>query len=300
MKQSTIVKKSLIGAALLAGMGFSATAQDKGEAVEVHKVNDSMVVLYGAGGNTGVHFGADGVYLIDDDYGKMSKAILAKVKEITGRKPTYVINTHYHDDHTGGNQAMGKTGAIIIAHDNVRQRLTKESFIKAFNMRTPATPKVGLPQITFNEELSIHLNGEEARLMHVKNAHTDGDSMIYFKKSNVIHMGDTMFNGRYPFIDVGGGGGITGVIFAVNKALALANDKTVIIPGHGKVTDLAGLQAYHKNMVVARATIDQLKRAGKTLEEVKAMMPLKKIDATLPTGGENWHKMFLEFVYNSL
>lgn len=268
--------------------------------IKAEKLRDNLYVLFGAGGNIGLQFGEDGAYLIDDQYAPLSDKILAKVKELSGQTPRYVINTHYHGDHTGGNENMGKAGAIMIAHDNVRLRLTKDAFIKAFNFKMFATKKPGLPQITFSQSLSLHLNGEETRLIHVTNAHTDGDSLVHFTASNVIHMGDTMFLGRYPFIDVDAGGSIDGVIKAVKTAIDLSDTGTKIIPGHGPVTDLAGLKAYHTLLTETRAIVFALKQEGKSLADIQALMPLKKFDQTVPGGGANWHKQYLAFLYRSL
>ncbi|WND03607.1 MBL fold metallo-hydrolase [Temperatibacter marinus] len=294
-------KTFLFSAGLLsASLALPATAQQNEVTIKAQKLTDSVYVLFGQGGNIGLQFGKDGAYLIDDQFSNLSEKILAKVKEISGMTPKYVINTHYHFDHTGGNENMGKAGAIMVSHDNVRLRISKETFVKTFNARNPPTKKVGLPQVTFNEELSIHLNGEEARLYHIPNAHTDGDSIAHFKSSNVIHMGDTFFNGMYPFIDVSGGGSIHGVIKAMEKAHSLSNEATQIIPGHGQVTDKAGVKAYKEMLEVARDRIAKLKEAGKTLKEVQDANPMRDFDERYKGGGAGWNLLFMEFVYSSL
>lgn len=304
MPTQTKKTKGALVATLLTAMGLTATmpAQAQMENVEIkaQKLTDSMYVLFGRGGNIGMQMGPDGVYLIDDQFAPLSGKILAKVKELSGKTPKYVINTHYHGDHSGGNENMGKAGAIMVSHDNVRQRISKETFVKAFNMRRPAVAAIGLPQVTFNEELSIHLNGEEARLYHIPNAHTDGDSLVHFKKSNVIHMGDTMFLGMYPFIDVDGGGSIHGVIKAAKKALSLSNDKTQFIPGHGPVTNKAGVKTYLEMLMAARDRVGKLKKDGKSLEDVQKALPLADYDAKIGGTDNGWNLKFLEFVYRSV
>jgi len=295
------MKKLIIGAALGALTTSAGIAQDW-DKVEVtsEPVAGSVHVLYGAGGNIGVSVGDDGVYIIDDQYAPLTDKIRAAISALSDKPIRFAINTHYHGDHTGGNENLGATGTVIMAHDNVRVRLTAGSFIKAFNMKTEPKTGAALPVVTFNDEISLHLNGEEARVIHVANAHTDGDSIVHFRGSNVIHMGDTFFDNRFPFIDVSGGGSIGGVIKTAKTALAIADDATKIIPGHGKVTDKAGLEAYLAMLNEVRTIIGGLKAEGKTLEEIQAMAPLSGFDAKWQTNNENWPSMFIEFVYTSL
>ncbi len=293
-------KTALIAALMTAPLNVSASAEMDDVEIKTQKLTDQIYVLFGAGGNIGVSAGEDGVFLIDDQYAPLSDKILAAVKAISDKPVKYVINTHYHGDHTGGNENMGRAGAVMVAHDNVRLRLSKPSFIKVFNMRSDAYVGSALPVVTFNDEMSLHLNGEEARLYHIANAHTDGDSIVHFKGSNVIHMGDTMFHGRYPFIDVDAGGSVHGDIKAAALALSKSDDQTKIIPGHGPMTDKAGLIAYKVMLEAARDRVKALKDAGKSLEEVQAAKPMADYDKTITGGGEKWQATFLGFVYNSL
>ena len=218
----------------------------------------------------------------------------ASIATISAAPIRYVINTHFHFDHTGGNEKMGASGSVIVAHDNVRQRLSEGAFIKAFNHKMEPVSGPVLPVVTFNDRMSLHLNGEDARIIHVPHAHTDGDSIVHFRGSNVIHMGDTFFNDRFPFIDVPNGGSIA------EMSLAAADDATVIIPGHGEVTDKVGLEAYHAMLVEAQDRIKKLKDAGKTLEEIQAARPLEDMDAKWQTKNPDWADMFVGFVFDSL
>ncbi|TNE61488.1 MAG: MBL fold metallo-hydrolase [Alphaproteobacteria bacterium] len=286
-------------AGLLASGAAMAQDWDKVE-VKTEPVAGSVSVLFGAGGNIGISAGADGVFLVDDQYAPLTERIISAIQGVSTEPIRYVISTHFHEDHTGGNENMGNAGAVLVAHDNVRLRLSKGSFVKAFNMRTPPKAGKALPVITFNDQISFFLNGEEVRAIHIDNAHTDGDAIIWFKGSNVIHMGDTFFNGRLPFVDVPNGGDIDGVISAAEMVLASADDKTRIIPGHGPVTDRAGLERYHDMLVDVRDRIADLKAAGKTLDETVAENPLEGVDAFWMSAGADWNSKFIGFVYDSL
>lgn len=299
------IQKWTKGAAAIAGMmaiGVSASAQQNFDNVEIktQKLNDTVYVLFGAGGNIGVSAGEDGVFIIDDQYAPLTDKIKAAVAALSDQPIRFAINTHFHGDHTGGNENLGKSGTVIIAHDNVRVRMSEGSFIKAFNMKTPPQTGPALPVVTFNDQASLHLNGENARMHHVNNAHTDGDTIVHFEGSNIIHMGDTFFNGLFPFIDVGSGGSVDGVIGAAETALTIADDATQIIPGHGPVTDRVGLENYLAMLKDSRARIADLKSKGTSLEDVQAAKPLADYAATITGGGENWDDAFVGFVYNSI
>ncbi|MEQ1888256.1 MAG: MBL fold metallo-hydrolase, partial [Alphaproteobacteria bacterium] len=196
------------------------------------KLNDTLYMLRGAGGNIGVSAGDDGVYLIDDEWAPLSQKVQAAVKAISDKPVRYVVNTHWHSDHTGGNENFGKAGATVIAHDAVRARMSKEQNIALFKMTVPAAPPAALPVITFSDKASLHLNGETVNIQHVAPAHTDGDAVIHWPASNIIHTGDTFVNGMFPFVDVSSGGTLNGLIKASESVLALADDNTRLIPGH--------------------------------------------------------------------
>ncbi len=248
------------------------------------KITDDIYMINVKGGNVGLFVGEDGAFLIDNEYVDVVPAVLDAVKAITEDKVRFAINTHWHGDHTGGNETLGKEGSLIIAHDNVRSRLAVDNYIEAFNMHSKAAPKVALPLITFNDQTSFHINGDTVRVTHVKNAHTDGDSFVHIEEANVIHTGDVFFNGFYPFIDASTGGSVDGVIDACALILGLADDKTVIIPGHGPVSNKAELQAYHDMLVGVRDTIKPMIDAGKTFEEIKAANPLEPFNAEWADG----------------
>ncbi|MGH8015364.1 MAG: MBL fold metallo-hydrolase, partial [Candidatus Zixiibacteriota bacterium] len=247
------------------------------------KVTDNIYMLEGQGGNIGLSFGKQGIFIIDDQFAPLHEKIVAKVIEITaGHVPEnsnmFVINTHFHGDHTGGNELMGKTGAIIIAHENVRKRLSTEQINKFFNRTTPPSPEGALPIITFTNDLTFHLNGDSVNVHHVAPAHTDGDAIIHFTKANVIHSGDILFTTSYPVIDLDGGGSVAGMILAVEEIMNLCNEATQIIPGHGKISDKAGLARYHEMLETTFKRVSNMVEEGKTLEQIFAAKPTAEFD----------------------
>lgn len=250
------------------------------EQAAVHKIRDGLHVIMGLGGNIAVSSGDDGVLIVDDDMPPMATKIAAAVATITDRPVDMVFNTHWHFDHTGGNEFFGKQGALIVAHDNVRARMSVDQMSRLTNTLTKAAPKVALPVVTFDNQISFHVNGLTVRAQHVKQpAHTDGDAIIYFEEANVIHMGDTFFNGLYPVIDISAGGTAEGMIAAMDTVLATARADTVIIPGHGPVSDVEGLKAFRSMLDTVNQRIHTLVRAGKSADEVVALKPTAEFDA---------------------
>lgn len=272
----------VFSALALALLPTVALAQAQPEpAVTAEAVAPGVWVLYGNGGNIGVSAGADGVFLIDDQYAQMTSAVERALTGIAASPPRFVINTHWHGDHTGGNENLAAKGTVIVAHDNVRVRMSSEQFSEFFGRTTPASPAGALPAITFSADLSLHVNGDELRTVHVEHAHTDGDVFIHFRKANVIHTGDLMFHEMYPFVDLDSGGSVDGVIAAVERMIALADDRTRVIPGHGKATDREGLRAYRTMLVTTRDRMRERVKAGKTVDQVLAEKPFADYDGRL-------------------
>jgi cyclase len=240
--------------------------------IKAEQLAPGVAVLFGAGGNIGVSYGEDGTVLIDDQFAPLTPKIEEAIKALGASPVKFLINTHWHGDHSGGNENFGKAGALIMAHDNVRVRMSTDQKTRFGDVK--ASPKVALPVITYAEGLKIHLNGEEVRTIAVAPAHTDGDSIIHWTKSNVIHMGDLfMLQISFPFVDVGSGGKARGFVAAADKALAIANDQTKIIPGHGVMATKADLQN-HRNMIAGTiAKVEAGIKAKKTLAQIKAMRP---------------------------
>jgi glyoxylase-like metal-dependent hydrolase (beta-lactamase superfamily II) len=284
------MKNWLCCVAVLAVLAGAAVRADDGQdefrdvKVEAIPVVAGIWMLTGRGGNIGVSAGADGVFLIDDQFAPLTERIKAAVATLSDRPVRFVLNTHWHFDHTGGNENLGREGVVIVAHDNVHERMSKENFMAAFDRVIPASPAAALPVISFNDAVTFHLNGHDIHAVHVERAHTDGDSIVHFRAANVIHAGDVYFNGMYPFIDAGSGGTLDGVIAAVDVMLKLADGNTKIIPGHGPLSDRAGLEAYRSFLVDVRERVGRLLEQGLALEEIQAAKPLADYDATLGNG----------------
>ena len=294
------MNKKNVAALLLGTLPVIAVAQDPAPVeIKTIAVAGSVTMLQGAGGNLAVTTGADGKLMIDDQYAVMTDNIRKALAALGPQPLRFIVNTHWHGDHTGGNENFGKTGAVIVAQDNVRKRMSTDQFIKAFDSKVPASPAIALPVVTFADSVSFHLNGDDINVFHVAPAHTDGDSVVVFKNANVIHAGDVFFNGLYPFIDVSSGGSINGVIAAAERILNLSNAQTKIIPGHGPLSDAKGLAAYRDMLVTVRDRVTAAIKDGKTLEEVQALKPTADLDAV-------WGKGFLKpdqfvmLVYSSL
>ena len=247
----------------------SALAQRDFSKVEVKaaKVAGSVYMLTGAGGNIGASVGEDGIVVVDDQYAPLAPKIEAALKAITDKPVRFVLNTHYHGDHTGGNEHFGKI-APLVAHENVRKRLASGTTARGHS--TPPAPAGALPIVTFNDTLTIHLNGEDVRAIHMPRGHTDGDSVIWFTKSNVVHMGDEFFNGMLPYIDLENGGSVRGLIANIEKVLATVPDDAKIIPGHGALSDKAGLRKKLDMLKATMAVVQQGIAAGKTVDQLKA------------------------------
>lgn len=277
-----MTRRLTAAAALVATMIAPAQAQlqKPDTTIRTEEVAKGVYVLYGNGGNIGASVGADGVFIIDDQYAPLTPGINAALAKLSPEPVRFVLNTHWHGDHTGGNENYAKAGAVIIAQDNVRARMSVPQAMEFIKRAEPAAPLAALPLVTFNDTVTLHFNGDDVRAVHVARAHTDGDAVIHFRVANVIHAGDTYFNELYPFIDVDSGGSIEGSLAATDTMLDLADENTRIIPGHGKVSGRAGLEAFRKMLVETSGRVRALKDAGKTVEEIVAAAPNADYDKT--------------------
>jgi cyclase len=287
----------MIGAAVLAIAPATAQAQDFSKVeIKVEQLAPGVAVLFGAGGNIGLSYGEDGNVVIDDQFAPLTDRILAAIHTLDPDPVKFVINTHWHGDHTGGNAHLGQAGAVIIAQDNVRARLATEQLLKG--EKIPPSPKAALPVITYSNGVTVHLNGDDLRVIHVANAHTDGDSLIRWTKADVLHMGDTFWHGdTFPFIDLESGGSIDGMIAAAGKGIELADADTKIIPGHGTVGTRADLMAFRAMLKDIRDKVAAGIKADRTLDQIKASKPTAKYG--MPSGFIKPDN-FVETVYKSL
>ncbi|HEX5764617.1 MAG TPA: MBL fold metallo-hydrolase [Woeseiaceae bacterium] len=251
-------------------------AQDSQVTFKSTDLGSGLYMLEGqggfAGGNLGLSTGEDGVVLIDDGLGELASMTLSAVEDIASRPIDFVINTHVHGDHTGGNVALHESGATVIGHENVRRRMVEDDSVSA-DGSAPAA-KEAMPEITFSRSMTFHLNGHEAFVFHVASAHTDGDSVIFFRGANVIHAGDIFFNAIFPFIDLASGGSVAGYIEAMDDILSLAGPDTRIIPGHGALANKAELQAARDMLAGARSKVKALLDDGKSEQDILDENPL--------------------------
>ena len=284
----TSARLALAAAALLT-LGPPAAAQQDFDAVEIETsdLGGGIHMLVGEGGNIGVSAGQDGVFVVDDQFAPLTEKILAAIGELSDEPPTYVVNTHWHFDHTGGNENMGEAGAVIVAHENVRTRMSTDQFIEAFQREVPASPEIALPVVTFSNDVTFHYNGTEIRVMHRPAAHTDGDAVVMFVEPNVVHTGDLFFNRLFPFIDGSSGGSIEGMIAATESLLGMVDEETRIIPGHGPLATRGDLEAYRDMLVEVRDAVQSEIDAGKDREAVLAAAPLAGLE-------ERWGRGFLD------
>jgi cyclase len=294
------VKKCLITALfLICGLAIVTKAQQDFSKVEIKatKVAGNVYMLQGAGGNIGVSVGADGILIVDDQFAPLADKIKAALKTLGDGKLKFILNTHWHGDHTGGNVVFGPD-APIIAQTNVRKRLATEQKSEFFKNTTPASPKEALPVITFDESLSVHFNGEEIRVIHYPQGHTDGDSVIFFTGSNVVHMGDDFFAGGFPFVDLDSGGSVEGLIKNVAEIIPKLPPGVKLIPGHGPLSTVEDLKAFHRMLLETTDIVRKNMAAKKTLDQIKK--------EGLPEEWKPWGTgfiktdMWIEIIYRSL
>ena len=294
MKRAICVRL-LAGLALVA-VPTMAQQQDFSKVeIKVVPAAGNIYMLQGAGGNIGVSAGSDGILIVDDQFAPLAEKIRAALKGINQGKLKFVLNTHWHGDHTGGNATFGAE-APIIAQENVRKRLMTPQHIRGENI--PPSPAEALPVVTFQESVTVYFNGEEIRVIHYPHGHTDGDSVIFFTKSNVVHMGDDFFAGRFPFVDLESGGSVQGVTAGVEKVLAQIPADAKVIPGHGPLSTVADLKAYHHMLVETTAIVQKQIKAKKTLAQIQA----DGLAAEWKDWGSGFidTKTWIETIYNSL
>lgn len=264
--------------------------------ITAEQLAPSVAVLFGRGGNIGVSHGEDGTVLIDDQFAPLTTRIQAAIAELGADPARFLINTHWHWDHTGGNENFGEAGAVIMAHDNVRIRLAEG----AEGRRTvPPAPPAALPVITYHDGIKLHLNGDTVHVVHMHRAHTDGDSIVWWENANVVHMGDLFFNGRtFPFVDLESGGDVRGVIRAATRVIDMTDDATQIIPGHGRMATRADLIAYRDMIAAITGQVESAMADGRSLEEIQAMG--LTVDYAELEGGFISGEAFVEAVFTSL
>lgn len=288
----------LLVAGLICALPVRAQGQLNFDTVQVRSTQlaPNIYMLTGFGGNMGLAVGDDAVFLIDDQFAPLTPKLLAAIGAITNKPVRFIVNTHWHFDHTGGNENMGKAGAIIFAHENVRKRMSTDQFIEALNRKEPPSPHVALPVITFTDGVTFHINGDSLVVVHVPPAHTDGDALVYFTKANVVHTGDTFITSGLPFVDLSSGGSINGVIASAEHVYAVTDDQTKIIPGHGPLANRAKVKAWRDMLVVLRERMTKEIAAGKTFEQIAAM----KITAPYARDWPGGHDRFVKLLYQEL
>jgi glyoxylase-like metal-dependent hydrolase (beta-lactamase superfamily II) len=281
-------------------ISLSVVAQDWDTVqIEAIKVSNNVYMLKGAGGNIGVITGDDGVLIVDNQFAPLADKIKAAISEISSEAVKYVVNTHWHGDHMGGNEVFGADGSVIIAHDNVRTRVSTDQFMAFQKRDVPARPPVAWPIVTFSQDVTLYFNDEEILIHYATPAHTDGDAVVYFKNANVIHMGDAFVRYGYPFVDNSAGGSVTGMIGNLDTVIEMTNDQTQVIPGHGEIatrTDMIKFRDALKDIVKSiQNEIDQ----GHTLEDIQNSGITKEYDPEYE-GGFIKGKDFVMFVYEDL
>ena len=294
------MRRTSILLASLASIAIPASAQTPPAEVQirVEQLAPGVAVLFGQGGNIGLSYGEDGNAIIDDQFAPLTGKIQAAIATLDPDPVRFVINTHWHGDHSGGNENFGRSGAVILAQDNVRVRMAAGQLITAIKQTVPPAPKAALPVVTFADGVTLHYNGDTIEMIHVANAHTDGDSLVRWRKANVLHMGDAFFNKiSFPFIDLSSGGSIDGAIAAAAKGIEMSDDSTRIIPGHGPMATRAELVAYRDMLADIRARVAAGIKAKRSLAQIKASAPAARYG--MPDGFMK-PDQFVETVYDSL
>ena len=292
---ATLLITNLLGFSAFAHGDNSHFANKQDVTVKTQKVNGNVYMLQGRGGNVGAVVGPEGILIVDDDYKAVSQKLSDALKELGSATPRFVLNTHWHGDHTEGNDFFGKQQAVIVAHDNVRKRLLDPPMI--FGTKTAPYAAHALPIVTYNQSMTIHLNGEEIKLVHYPNSHTDGDTVVFFKNANVVHFGDNFFVGRFPFVDVDSGGNVQGLINNIASLMKTVPADAKLIPGHGPLATMDDLRAYHTLLVDSVKIIQDGMKGGKSLDDLKKAGLPEKFKAA----GSGFIKtdMWIEIVHRS-
>ncbi len=275
-------------------------AQFENVTINTTKLTDSIYMLKGSGGNIIVSAGQEGVFMVDDQFAPLTEKIKDAISKITDQPIKFVINTHLHPDHVGGNENLGELGAIIVSHDNVRKRLSTEQFSEFFNRTVPPLPEKGLPITTFSDNMTIFQNGDEVKIIHVDNGHTDGDSIVYFTKNNVIHVGDDFNDKSYPFIDISNGGSIDGLISSLQTISSIIDDETKVVAGHSEISNKIKVKDFTNMLKDVREKVSQMIEDGKSLKEIIASQPTSKYDEIYYDYTRFQPEDFITFIYQSL
>jgi len=275
-------------------------AQFENVTINTIKLTDSIYMLEGSGGNIIVSVGQDGVFMVDDQFAPLTEKIKEAILKITDQPVKFVINTHLHPDHVGGNENLGELGAIIVSHDNVRKRLSTEQFSEFFKRTIPPMPEKGLPIVTFSDNMTAYQNGDEIKIIHVDNGHTDGDSIAYFTKNNVIHVGDDFNDISYPFIDISSGGSIDGLISSLETISSIIDDETKVVSGHSEISNKTKVNDLTNMLKDVREKVNQMVKDGKSLEEIIASQPTSKYNKIYYDHTSRQPEDFVTFIYQSL
>jgi glyoxylase-like metal-dependent hydrolase (beta-lactamase superfamily II) len=296
--------KNVIALCLLVS-SLNTLAQQNFDTVKIQsvRVTENIYMLKGSGGNIGVLIGEDGTLMIDDQFAPLSNKINGAIKTLHPGEIRFLINTHIHGDHSGGNENFKRMGSTVVAHDHVRERMSKEQVNKAMNRTTPPREKDALPIITFSDKMNFHLNNEDIELIHLGGGHTDGDVIVKFKTANVFHMGDAFVRYGYPYIDGSNGGSFNEFIATLDKAMALMDDNSKIIPGHGELATKADIKILRDKLADIRDQVFAALKKGKKVEEISSLGITDKYDAELGKGflkGKDYVLMIAEELKRSM
>ncbi len=264
------------------------------------RLTENMYVIHGSGGDVILSIGNDGIILVDDQYAPVTEKMMSLIANITNKPIKFVINTHWHPDHVGGNERLGEAGAVIVSHENVRKRLNQDQFFEMINQTIPALSKKGLPIITFSDNMTFYQNNDEIRISYLDNGHTDGDSAVYFTQNNVIHVGDDFSDEAYPFMDLSTGGSIDGLISSLKSIISIINNDTKVVAGHSGISNQTKVKDYANMLIDVRSLISSMIKEGKSLDEIIQSKPTAQYDTTYRDYSFIKPKDFVTNIYESL